>query len=79
MLRSAQVLLLSRQNQGLREGIDAVEKEMASLHGMIETKDDAVQKLKRESDRLRREIKRLHVRPMRQSPYTRYFTSASTS
>ncbi|CAN0135629.1 unnamed protein product [Pylaiella littoralis] len=56
-----EVLLLSRQNQGLREGIDAVEKEMASLHGMIETKDDAVQKLKRESDRLRREIKRLHI------------------
>lgn len=62
MLRLAQVLLLSRQNQGLREGIDAVEKEMASLHGVIETKDDAVQKLKRESDRLRRDIKRLHVR-----------------
>lgn len=59
------MLLLSRQNQGLREGIDTVEKEMASLHGVIETKDDAVQKLKRESDRLRREIKRLRVRPKR--------------
>eukprot|EP00752_Nemacystus_decipiens_P005509 g4985.t1 len=56
-----EVLLLSRQNHGLRGGIDAVEKEMASLHGVIETKDDAVQKLKRESDRLRREIKRLHI------------------
>lgn len=57
-----QVLLLTRQNQGLREGIDAVEKEMASLHGVLEIKDDAVQKLRRESDRLRREIKRLQVR-----------------
>lgn len=66
VLRPIQVLLLSRQNQGLREGIDAVEKEMASLHGVIETKDDAVQKLKRESDRLRREIKRLHVRAVPQ-------------
>eukprot|EP00903_Cladosiphon_okamuranus_P007969 g7691.t1 len=56
-----EVLLLSQQNQGLREGIDAVEKEMVSLHDVIETKDDAVQELKRESDRLRREIKRLHV------------------
>lgn len=56
------MLLLSRQNQGLREGIDSVEKEMGSLHGVIETKDNAVQKHKRESDRLRREIKRLHVR-----------------
>ncbi|CAM9412623.1 unnamed protein product [Ectocarpus fasciculatus] len=56
-----EVLLLSRQNQGLREGIDSVEKEMGSLHGVIETKYNAVQKHKRESDRLRREIKRLHV------------------
>lgn len=62
MLRLTQVLLLSKQNQGLREGIDAVEKEMASLHDMIEARDDAAQKLKREGDRLRREIKRLRVR-----------------
>ncbi|CAM9502342.1 unnamed protein product [Hapterophycus canaliculatus] len=34
---------------------------MASLHGMIEARDDAAQKLKREGDRLRREMKRLRV------------------
>lgn len=61
-----QVLLLSQQNQNLREGIDAVETEMTSFHGVIESKDNSIQKLKRESDRLRREIKRLHVRPNKQ-------------
>lgn len=52
---------MSRQNQGLREGIDSVEAEMASLHGVIEDKDNAVQRLKRDTDRLRRDIKRLQV------------------
>lgn len=62
VFRSKQVLLLSQQNKGLREGIDAVETEMASLYGVIQTKDDAIQTLKREGDRLRRDIKRLQVR-----------------
>ena len=61
VLRYGQVLILSRQNQGLRDGIDAVETEMALLHDVIQTKDSKLQKLKRESDRFRREINRLHV------------------
>ncbi|CAM9507245.1 unnamed protein product, partial [Scytosiphon promiscuus] len=61
LLRLTQVLLLSKQNQDLRDGIDAVEKEMASLHDMIEARDDTAQKLKRDGERLRREIKRLRV------------------
>lgn len=69
VLRLPQVLLLSRRNQVLREGIDAVEKEMASMHGVIESKDNAVQKLKREGDRLRRDIKRLHVRLAKHAKY----------
>ena len=56
------MLLLSKQNQVLREGMDAIEAEMVSLHRTIETKDDAVQKLTRETGRLHREIKRLQVR-----------------
>ncbi|CAM9140456.1 unnamed protein product, partial [Laminaria digitata] len=56
-----EVVILSQQNQGLRDGIDAVETEMALLHDVIKTKDNAVTKLKRETDRLRRDIKRLHV------------------
>lgn len=62
-----QVLLLSKQNQGLREGVDAVETEMTSLHGVIDAKDEHVQKLRRERDRLRRDMKRLHVRSSGQS------------
>lgn len=58
---STQVLLLSKQNEGLRAGIDAVETEMASMHLMVETKEGRIHKLKREGDRLRREIKQLHV------------------
>lgn len=68
--RSRQVLILSQQNEGLREGIDAVESEMALLHDVIQSKDNGLQKLKRETDRLRRDIKRLHVRPIK--PNTHY-------
>lgn len=66
--RSRQVLILSQQNEDLREGIDAVESEMALLHDVIQTKDNGLQKLKRETDRLRRDIKRLQVRSV--SPNT---------
>lgn len=57
-----QVLLLKKQNEDLHAEIDTVETEMVSLHAAIEERDRKIHTFKRECDRLRRNIKQLHVR-----------------